>query len=62
MPMSVIILDGKTMVEVNNVLLELEEAVDVVVYHARVHGLSTSAVLQAEQGGSITGGERNGKS
>ena len=61
--MSVIILDGKTMVEVNNVLMELEEAVDFVVHRARSYCLPlTRGVIHPERDGSHAGRERNGNS
>jgi hypothetical protein len=58
MPMSVIILDGKTMVEVENVLMELEEAVDFITRGASLKRVSPAPQVQSEPEGGGTGLER----
>jgi hypothetical protein len=46
--MSVIIIDGKTMVEVDNALVELEKVMDTLIRRSHTNGLPWSAQLYLE--------------
>ncbi len=48
MPHSVIIINGKTLVEVNDVLMELQEAVDFLARRTAADGLPDTAKSQPE--------------